>query len=153
MRWKDERILQPFFAEEKAYDAEGEFVIELPKGELNFNVTGFSEETIPEAAVYTVSVLLEDGWHTLPENKCEVREYFETVKTGEYEYVFENGKTATLPRLEHIHEIYLQGSLSGMEQVGGTYRINVYAEQDGQTVMLAERVLETKILGSTLYID
>lgn len=149
----NEVILEPFFVEEKSYDAKAEHSIELPNGEMHFKVTGFSEENIPENATYTFSVLLEDGWHTLPESKCEVRIFTETVKTGTYEYEFENGNTTTLPLLERISEAYLIGSLSLLSDVGGTYRINVYEEREGQTVMLAERELKTKIMGSTLYID
>lgn len=149
----NEVILEPFFVEEKRYDAKAEHSIELPNGVMHFKVTGFSEENVPENATYTFSVLLEDGWHTLPESKCEVRIFTETVKTGTYEYEFENGNTTTLPLLERISEAYLIGSLSLLSDVGGTYRINVYEEREGQTVMLAERELKTKIMGSTLYID
>lgn len=147
--------LFPFF---ELSEVEAELSVELPV-EIKLSDRPIFEVSVDSEDEYsncwfTLSLLLEDGWHVV--EKCSSHFGKDSVKTGTAVYTFDNGNTTTYPVMETRY--YYYGYLTGfgfrdsMTKAPGRYLLKVYAEQGEETVLLAQLEMDTKIKGSTLSI-
>jgi len=146
--------LFPFFT---LGEIEAEFSLELPlqiQAHSRKFIVPVNGEDEYDGCWFTLSLMLEDGWQVVERGTSYLDK--NSVKTGMAEYVFENGNTTTYPVIETSYYYYRDighfGNLS-LVKVPGRYLLKVYAEQDGKIIRIAQLEMETKIRGSTLYIN